>query len=418
MIIKTGTIKAGDGPRICSYVTRQGDNEHVHVLKDSSDQLLVADDFAQLKNRKNGLLHVIISPNQELTPAEWEKTLNAIRAEFGFNPDDPNSFVIHESRRADGTIQKHGHFVGPAADSATGKTYKMYKSKCRDEVVSRFLELEFGHKLVSGAHNNFVAQRFEEMGREDYAARIEKLADASWSAFNSNEHQQAKRQNFDLPVFRQQLKVLSERAPDQQPRALAELIHDQGLELADAITVGRGRSRINIELGEGIKPHNANRTLKIKAAEVAAFIEATQENLHDLRSDAPKPDLELERNPVERSTLGDHQRTGADSPEQPNHDPAAERIAEGNGGDSQDSPENRLTDEAAELAQAAADLKPQAVKFAANRGDDLTAADIDAPPDLSDPNLMKKLAAMLKKSLSGATRVAARVLSPNQGMPG
>ena len=104
MIIKTGGIKSGGGPRICAYAQRQDKNESVELIEGNADELLIADEFAQLKGRKNGLLHIIISPGQKLSTDELHQTVEAIRREFGFNSNDPSLLTLHESRRAGGSL--------------------------------------------------------------------------------------------------------------------------------------------------------------------------------------------------------------------------------------------------------------------------------------------------------------------------
>ncbi|WP_170331087.1 hypothetical protein [Ruegeria arenilitoris] len=403
MIIKTGTISSGDGPRICAYAARQGDNERVLILNDNAPQLLIVDEFAEARGRKNGLLHIIISPDQQLSSDELAATVSAIREEYGFNPDDPETLAMHQSRRADGTMQDHYHLVRPASDSDTGRTYKVYKSKCHDEAVSRLCELMYGHKLTSGAHNNFAANRLREMGHDDFANKVAELAKPCWSSFSHNQHQQAKRNDFDLPALRHQLKLIAELAPNQQPNKLAELIHDLGLELADAFEQGRGRSRINLKLGDKIKSHNANRTLKIKAAEVANFIHETKEHLNGLRSYTPES-----RTEPARSAKADHRGPEPDPHEQSSDDPAPERLTEyiASSGEG-------LGSEAAELAAAVERLRPQIAQFAFNRASDLSEVDLEAPPDLNDPNLLIKLARMLRKSLQGAQDTLKRRMSGN-----
>ncbi|MCL6284903.1 hypothetical protein M3P21_15330 [Ruegeria sp. 2012CJ41-6] len=429
MIIKSKMVSSGGGVRAASYPLKQGDNERVVVLQDNADQLILADEFATLKGRKNGLIHFTINPGQEhMNPDDWERALEAYRTENGFNPNDPETLVFHESYRSDGTLQRHLHGVRTAADSETGKTYKRFRDKPKDEAVSRFMELELGHKLISGKFNDFAAMRMREMGHHDYADQIAALDPPEPAAFNHDEHQQAKRQSFDLPALRQQLKALAELPRDQQPQKLAELLDRDGLELADAIEEGRGRSRIMIQTPQGMKDHNANRTLKIKAAEVAAFIEAAKEHLHDLRSDTPEPTSDLgagstdsarpEPKPDHPEPDSNNQRSGTDAPDQQRAGEAQQGTFGSAGSSSEDRSTEQLANAAAELAKATANLKSDTQKFAASRGNDFTAADLDAPPDLSDPNLMKKLAAMLKKSLGGAKRIAAQVLTPNQGMPG
>lgn len=398
MIIKTGGIKSGDGHRICSYVTQQGENEYVEVIRDEADQLLVSDDFAQLKGRKNGLLHIIISPDQELSPEQLAATVTAIRAEFGFNPNDPETLTRHQSRRADGSLHDHYHLVRQAQDSASGKTYKLFRSKAKDEAVSRLCELKFSHKLTNGASNSFAEMRLREMGEDELADQLAAAFDDQKkprAAYSSDDHQAAKRQDFDLPVLRQKLKELAKLPRDQQPAVLAELIDEQDLELADAVAEGRGRSRIMIETPEGMKDHNANRTLKIKPPEVAQFIHETKEFLHDRRCKYTE-----RSNLNSGSVIADHRASEPDIGKQRSNDPTPECASENLASDHQDLSEEQ------ELALAADYLKPKIDKFGRNSAAEFDAADLEPIPDIRDPNLMRKLAAILKRQ---ADRAAALV---------
>ena len=227
--------------------------------------------------------------------------------------------------------------------------------------------------------------RLREQGQDDLADRLaaELPAERPRAAYSHDEHKQAERQGFNLAALRQSLKIIAEQAQEQQSHALAELINSNGLELADALTTGRGRSRIMIELPDGVKDHNANRTLKIKVPQVAAFINQTKEHL-----DAIRPDTTDQRGSLAGSTSADNQRSGADTSIKSSNDTAPERTTQSVASDQQ------------ELAQAATELQPLAAKFTVSRHGDLTAADIDAPPDPNDPNLMLKLAAMLGRSLA------------------
>ncbi len=407
MIIKSGAISAGDGPRITDYVVAEADNERVEIVQNDNDQLLIADHFAELKSRKNGLLHIVIAPSQELAANELKATIEAIHKEFGFNPADPETLAMHQSRRADGSVKQHWHLVRPAADSESGKTYRLFRSKAKDEAVSRLLELQLGHKLTSGSRNDFAELRLREQGHDELAERLAEAfsdQDTPKAAYSQNEHQQAKRQSYDLPGLRQQLKELAELPRPDQPLALAELLLREGLGLQDAVTDGRGRSRINIELPGDQKMHNANRTLKIKAAEVAAFIGEIQEALHD-RSSVNTAESRSEHS---GSTIANHPRPEPDSPKQSGSDPAYECAVDDHASDQQE-----LT-EADTLAAAANDLRPQATKFARNRADDLTSSDIEAPIDPDDPNLLKKLSAILKRQLDRANAMFKNAMLPSR----
>ncbi len=398
MIIKTGGIKSGDGLRICSYVTQQGENEYLEVIRDEADQLLVSDDFAQLKGRKNGLLHIIISPDQELSTDQIAAAITAIREEYRFNPNDPETLTRHQSRRADGRLHDHYHLVRPAQDSESGKTYKLFRSKAKDETVSRLCELQFSHKLTGGASNDFAEMRLREMGKNELADQLAAAfrdQNKPKAAYSSNDHQVAKRQGFNLPALRQRLKELAKLPRHQQPAVLAEFIDQQDLGLADAVAEGRGRSHIMIELPKGMKDHNANRTLKIKPPEVAQFIHETKEFLHERRFE------HTERSNLNSgSTISDHREPEPGIEEQHSNHTAPECASENLSSDHQDLSEEQ------ELASAADYLKSKIDKLGRNSAAAFDATGLEPIPDIRDPNLMRKLAAILKRQ---ADRVAALV---------
>lgn len=419
MIIKTGCIKAGHGQRITSYAVLEAQNERVDVLKDEGEQLMVSDDFALAKGRKHGLLHIIISPGQDLSPAELETTLSAIRQEFGYNPCDPETLATHQSKRADGSTQKHYHFVRPAANSETGKTYQLFRSRGKDEAVSRLCELQFGHSLTPGANNKFAEMRLREMGKNDLADRLAEAfrdQDNTTAAYSRKDHQQAKRQGFDLPSLRQHLKDIADLPRVQQPAMLAEVINDKGLDLADAVTQGRGRSRITILTPEGLKDHNANRTLKIKATQTSEFIAETQVQLRKLRTartltdtvSSPHKNNPKEQHyaePSDRPNMQNDQQANSDTGKQSadadagqqhaNTSKQADSYSERTGEVSKSDHERSETEASAVLSEAASSTE---VQNALARMNSIPASGVAIsssvmpipPPDLSKPGAAAK----------------------------
>lgn len=423
MIIKTVGIASGDGPRITGYAIRQGDNELVEVLQNDNHLLMVKDDFAAAKGRKNGLLHTIISPDQPMTDAELKQTIAAINEEFGYNENDPFTLTAHQQADADGVTRKHWHLVRPSINGETGKTYKMFRSKAKDEAVSRLMELTLGHKLTSGPNNAFAEKRLREQGRDELADRLaaELNGERPRAAFSSDQHQQAKRAGFDLPALRHQLTQLAELPSDQQAQALAQLMHDQGLELTPDAN-GR-KTRIWLKLPGGLSPLDANRTLKIrKAAPVANFITETKEHLNELKSD--KPDLEIRS--VHRSDDDADRRAETDTRELEESSPGSRRdnpaeqhrdrdlsvSDQWQNEEINDGSSSINNSQSEDLTAAAAKLWPEIQSFqkAVLRAGDLESTDLDPIPDIRDPNLLRKLSAMLAKAMKKSVEAAKRGL--------
>ncbi|KPD10367.1 hypothetical protein [Phaeobacter sp. 11ANDIMAR09] len=391
MIIKSHGICSGTGSNTVAYVQATNQNEAVELLQGDPEALEVADKFAVLAGHTNGLIHITISPNEPLTPEQLTKTIGAINEEFGFSSDDPILLTRHFSRRGNGKMMDHFHYVRPAADG-NGRVYRMYRSKKRDEAVSRFCELEYGHQLVSGAHNDFTHKRMLERGLDDFADQLTDLINSrSKSDFGSKENQRGLRLGFDMKTYHHELRNIAALPRNQQPAAFAELI-----DRFDGIRILQGDkgSRLNLITSNGEQLHNANRILKIKAADVANFIAHTEEYLYDRTE--PEPGSRPEHT---RIVDDYYQQPGQPTPNEQPDCPTSERSTTDHrqGGSALDA-------EATELAQAANELKAAIETFTARRKMDTTSADFEALPDLNDPNLMTKLARMLKKSLCTAAR--------------
>ena len=363
----------------------------MELLQGDPEALEVADEFATLAGHKNGLIHITISPAEPLTPSQLSQTIAAINEEFGFSPEDPRLLTRHQSHRGNGEMMDHFHYVRPAANG-DGRAYRIYRSKKKDEAVSRFCELKFGHQLVSGAHNDFAHKRMLERGLDDYAEQLTDLInDRPESDFGSKQKERARRLGFNLKSYRHELHFITALPRNQQPAAFAVLI-----EKFDGIDIEQGdkRSRLNVIAENGETLHNANRILKLKATDVAKFIIQTKGHLHERTAQDPGA------RPEHRRVIGSgHQSTrSTETNEQPDS-PTLKRPTT----DPQKSG-SELGLEATLIAKAAIELKPVIEKFTANLGTDLTSADIEAPPDINDPNLMLKLARMLKKSMNTDTR--------------
>ncbi len=389
MIIKSHGIRSGSGSNTVAYVQATGQNEAVELLQGDPEALEVADEFATLAGHKNGLIHITISPAEPLTPGQLSQAIATINEEFGFSPEDPILLTRHESRRSNGKMMDHFHYVRPAADG-DGRAYRIYRSMKKDEAVSRFCELEFGHQLVYGAHNDFAHKRMLERGLDDYADQLTDLInDRPKSDFGSKENQRGQRLDFDMKTYRHELQNITALPHIQQPAAFAVLINK-----FDGVRIQQGdkRSRLFLIASNGEQLHNANRILKIKAANVANFIALTKGHLND----RAEPDSKL-RPEHTRTANSDHRPAGSASPNKQSNNPTSECAIT----DHQQSGSN-LASEATELAQAANELKPAIERFSTSVGADATSADIEAPPDLDDPNLMIKLARILKRSLDKA----------------
>jgi hypothetical protein len=174
MIIKSKNIRTGGTKTVVSYVHKIGENEEVEFIDGSPSAFEEVDVMAKLNGHKCAAIHLTISPNKELGPAGLQLVIDEIYDEMGVDEDAPFVLMRHSKMRNDGkTDASHYHLILPAADSS-GKVYDRWKSKMRDEAVSRICELRLGHDIVPGAHNGFVSEHLRKNGRDALAEEFER----------------------------------------------------------------------------------------------------------------------------------------------------------------------------------------------------------------------------------------------------
>lgn len=410
MIIKTHGIRTGTTQRVLEYVVAQGDNEEVVVLEDASEALLDADLFARIAGHKNGVLHITISPDRNVCTVELKQIVAAISDEFGLSKDHPALLVRHVSKRSSGDHLPHFHMIRPAAD-ANGKVFDLYRSKKRDEAVSRFLELELGHKVTPGKHSDFVHERFLERRLPKYAEKIAPLLNAKPEALVSRkEHQKAKRTGYDAVQFAKSLKEVAELPRGSQPKAFAKLLVRHGdLEIAQ----GNRASRLLVKK-RGEVLCNANRHLKLAAMDVKELIDLTKReicNEQGYRQGASvaagngseaRTDARNARGHVEARASGGRKintRVAGNSGFKSASDHRRQSHHQGKLGCAgqavrrpQDKPViQEMTKVAAAIEAMVTDLKAAQREYCAHQTEPM--------PDLDDPFLMMKLSRQLHKSL-------------------
>ncbi len=420
MIIKSHGIRTGTAERVVSYVQAQGGNEQVEVLENASEALMDADLFAGSAGHKNSVLHITISPDQEISRDELRRVTAAINVEFGFFPDDPMLMVRHVSNRKNGARLSHFHLIRPAAD-AGGKVYDLYRSKKKDETISRFLEIELGHQITAGKHSDFVHERFIERGLTRHAEQIARLVNVkAKAAVGNKQHQKANRVGFDIIEFTSELNEVAALPPEEQIAAFANLLsRNDSLEIEQ----GSRRSRLLVKQ-DGQVVCNANRILKIAASEVEAFVELTLKEIEHGKRKSENVDTFTEQprsgggfdgagsratknEVVDRSSsrsrpvtgrqtdTGSHRNTdtepASDHRRQPHHQSQYRRnsafIRGYQGG---------LT--VRQMSAAARSAKPMIDDLRAMAAD-FSSFSAEPIPDLNDPFLMMKLSRLLEKSL-------------------
>jgi hypothetical protein len=281
--LKTKSITSGQGGDVADYVLSQGQNETVQLIEGHFDALELEDAMALQDGKKSGLVHAIYTSDVDLTPDQLQHMRQAMRAEYGIPEDAPSILVKHEKVGRDGVLRNHYHEVVSGQDER-GRVINTFRSKKRDELVSRMCEVDFGHELVPGRHNDFVYKAAVERGLDTkYQEAFQQIAHFKERArYSSIEDKIATRQQFDIHHWTSGLENVSRMPSEQQPQAFAALVDQfDGAEFKQG---DRGRSRLLVSFGDdGENLRNANKILKIKAAKIADFVSTAQEHFDELR---------------------------------------------------------------------------------------------------------------------------------------
>jgi len=199
VIIKSKTISSKSGSRAIynHLVNKVDENEYISLLSGSRQNIdnCVAD--AHNMNRKNSVIHFIISSDEEITRQQALKMSSMLGNEFNFLDDDIMLMAEHGKERHNGTSDgKHWHFLVRANNPETGKTLNLSNAYKRQELVARIFEIENNLNLVQGRHNKYVYHNIDEKYKELIAPLCE--GDLPNSFAQDRTAQYAKREGRDL----------------------------------------------------------------------------------------------------------------------------------------------------------------------------------------------------------------------------
>lgn len=270
MNLKQTRIAVGGAKNVVSHVHKTDENESVRVLEgDVNDILFDAELDARALGRSKSIRHIVISPDQELTDDQRNEAIQMIRDEFAMG-DRPIYLVEHVKARADGTKIPHFHGLVPETYGA-GAQIDHAHFKRRNEKLARKMEFAFGHNLTKGKHNKSVYNALNADGDKAAAAAIKHLTEEkpALAKYGDKSHQKAKRAGYNLPSISEALAALQGAKPADIAAGLNELCEAYG------VTVQKSdrRAAILIVGDDGTVLKNANRSLKIKAAQVDSILE-------------------------------------------------------------------------------------------------------------------------------------------------
>lgn len=154
--------------------TGRGSNERVVVRSDLSRDIphdvelalrLLAAPARRISRMKRDVVHVVISPERALTRAELEWMLTLFEAEYCIPADNGRLVVEHQK----GKRASHFHIAYSAAAENSGKALRFSRSRDRDEMLARRLEITFGMKLQPSTRVDRTADLLRKRGLDDLA---------------------------------------------------------------------------------------------------------------------------------------------------------------------------------------------------------------------------------------------------------
>jgi hypothetical protein len=204
MIIKSKRVKAkGAGlKRLLRHVQDGDDNDLVKHVQGNVADLEDARADALRFGREYSIRHWILSPDEEISPAQLAYLIALLAVEFGF---DPKLAVVweHHKPRALGNCNQHFHLLVREVDAITGGVLSNSHNFKRHEKLARQLEVVWKHKLTRGSHNRAVAGALTGTKNADVVTAMTAagLLDAArpFESFDEDQHQRAKREGLDLP---------------------------------------------------------------------------------------------------------------------------------------------------------------------------------------------------------------------------
>lgn len=173
-MIINGASRAG-AKQLSTYLMRNAENERADILsidgvavfgqaeKDLQNAFAIMQSCAAATRGRNGLYHSQLSPEEDLTDAQWLRARDILAEQLGFD-GQASAVVLH---RKEGTERTHAHIVYQRTDLETGTLRSDSWDYIGHEAAARLIEFECGHACVPGKYNSQVIQRLRDQGRSD-----------------------------------------------------------------------------------------------------------------------------------------------------------------------------------------------------------------------------------------------------------
>ncbi|WP_249194531.1 hypothetical protein [Gluconobacter sp. Dm-73] len=260
---------------------------------------------ARREGIRYGLRHIAFNPAEPMTDEQLASFAERICAELSADPSRM-TLVIHQK---DGST--HGHLLLPEwqDDHVLSSRFSWQ----RLEKIARLEEIQLGHALVAGRHDNAIAKALRADGNHDAADRIAALAPEDRStrpvaAYTSQARRMTERQNFDLSTARREI-VKFWQVSDNDLTAFRQFLVTRNWHMRSGDRTDRRRDAHIIETQDGTLIGSFTRLTKVRTKDFRELLEkeAAIHAATDLRPVARR---------LKRSDLRRQQRASATQAEQ------------------------------------------------------------------------------------------------------
>lgn len=264
MIGKTTPIAASvaTARKTGAHVFDGPENEHIHVLSGSPEDVLDYVQDAQASGIKNGFIHAKIAPDhtQKMTHEQWQHAIKSWCSEFKLDPENVCA-VLHEKGG-----HTHLHIIAPGCDPVTGKRTDVSWCHLRTEKLCRKLEADFGHSHVpmKPGHVRSVAARLRAEGRPEVADAINLNPTVDGAAFSEKQGQRLKRDGYSPTKIKQIVRACWDCSDNSQ--AMQSALAEFGLSIAP----GKRKNVWVLSSEDGTELGALDRIVDEKRAAVAA----------------------------------------------------------------------------------------------------------------------------------------------------
>jgi len=292
------------------------ENERIHVLSGSPEDVLDYVRDAQDAGIKNGFIHAKIAPDhsQNLTPDQWQQVLNGWCSEFKLDPENVCA-VLHEKNG-----HTHLHIMGPGCDPVTGRRTDVSWCHLRTEKLCRKLEADFGHNHVpmKAGHVRSVAARLRAEGRPEVADAINNCPTVEGAAFSEKQGQRLKRDGYSPAGLKRIVRACWDCSDNAQ--ALSNALAEFGF----CVSPGKRKNVWVVSSEDGTELGALDRIVDEKRATVAARLAPDKPRGRRRPAPLPLPEPlpDLPQQPHAASVIPEQKPT-IQAPQEPHHEQSA-----------------------------------------------------------------------------------------------